>query len=236
MEVVVVLIPSENLREAAARTFDQYVSNLISEYDPEYRHEFSFVFEKRIKKLKRRADNHVLYQSMRRIAVFILALLAAVTIWISVNADARAAFFGWIREITGSYFEYHHSEETANTNESSDYRPTWIPAGYSEDSVRIFDDKTTVCYKDGEGKLLRFSYVNTSMNVDWFFDISQGRTESCCVGECPATFFVPADDHVASAITWIDSNDTTFYLTGFVCQSELIRIAESVKICEKTQK
>lgn len=236
MEVVVVLIPSEILREAAARTFDQYVSNLISDYSPEYRHKFSFAFEKKIKKLKRRADNPVLYQSMRRIAVFVLALLAAVTIWISVDADVRAAFFGWIREITGSYFEYHHSEETANTDESSVYRPTWIPDGYSEDSVRIFDDKTTVRYKDGEGKLLRFSYVNTSMNVDWFFDISHGHTESCHVGEYLATFFTPADDNVACAITWINSNDTAFYLTGFVSESELIRIAESVSNFEKIEK
>jgi len=229
MEVVVVLIPSEILREAAARTFDQYVSNLISDYSPEYRHEFSFAFEKKIKKLKRRADNPVLYHLMRRIAVFVLALLAAGTIWISVDTDARAVFFGWIREISGGYFEYHHSEETANTDESADYRPTWIPVGYLEDSIQIFDDKTTVRYKNSEGKLLRFSYVNTSMNVDWYFDISQGHTESCHVGEYLATFFTPTDDNVACAITWINSNDTAFYLTGFVSESELIRIAESVR-------
>jgi len=227
------VIPNENLREAAARTYERYVSGLLSDYDPEYQNEFSLNFEKKIEKLKRRADHPVFYQSIRRIAVFILALLAAGTIWISVDADARAAFFGWISEITGYYFEYHHDGVRESIDETANYRPTWIPTGYSVDSVRVFDDKTTIRYKNDRGELLRFSYVNTDANVDWFFDVSQGDTQSCRVGEYMATFFTPADNNTASAITWVDSNDTAFYLTGFVSETELIRIAESVKITEK---
>lgn len=224
------MIPNEMLREAATRTYERYVSGLLSDYDPEYRYEFSLDFEKKIKKLKRRADNHIFYQSMRRIAIFILALLAVGTIWISVDADARAAFFGWISEITDSYFEYHHEGVIGNTDETVDYRPTWIPTGYSEDSVRVFDDKTTVRYTNNKGELLRFCYVNTHTNIDWFFEVSSGHTQACHVGEYMATAFTPADDNTASAITWIDSNDTAFFLSGFVSVTELIRIAESVSI------
>lgn len=226
------MIPNEILREAAARTYERYVSDLLSDYDPEYRCEFSLNFEKKIKKLKRRAEHPVFYRSMRRIAIFILALLAAGMIWISVDPDARAAFVGWISEITGSYYKYHHEGKTTDAINSADYRPSWIPDGYSEESVRSFNDKTTVRYKNNEGILLRFSYVNTQRESNWQFDISRGHTQSCHVGEYMATLFISNTDDVASSVMWIDSYDTALSVTGFVSETDLIKIAESVIILD----
>ncbi len=226
------MIPNEMLRESAARTYEKYVSNLLSDFDPEYHYEFSSGFEKRIEKLKRRADHPVLYHTLKRIAIILLTLLIAGTVWISVDADARAVFFGWISEISDNYFDYYHKGVSGDNSGSVDYRPSWIPEGYSEESVRLFNDKTTVLYKNNDGRLLRFSYVITNKEYNWSFDISKGYTQSCRVSNYDATLFVSEDDNVASAITWIDSNDTAFFLTGFITDAELIRIAESVSVIE----
>ena len=224
------MIPNEMLRESAARTYEKYVSNLLSDFDPEYHYEFSSGFEKKIEKLKRRADHPVLYRTMKRIAIIFLTLLIAGAVWISVDDDARAAFFGWISEITGSYYEYHHTSTADNTIEQMDYRPTWIPYGYSEKSVRVFDDKTTVRYLNDGGELLSFSYVNTHEAIDWSFDISKGSMQSCNVGEYSASLFLSDSEDTASFITWVNGYDTAFFITGFISETELMRVAESVSI------
>ena len=67
------MIPNEMLREAAARTCERYVSGLLSDYDPEIRYAFSSGFEKKIKRLKRRADHPAFYRTMRRVEGILLA-------------------------------------------------------------------------------------------------------------------------------------------------------------------
>ena len=224
------MIPNEILREAAARTCERYISGLLSDYDPGYRHEFSSGFEKKINWLKRRADHPAFYRTVRRIAIVLLALLFVGTVWVAVDAEARAAFFGWISEMTDSSFEYRHVGTASEPGEPVDYRPAWIPEGYWEDSVRVFNDKTTVRYKNDSGELLRFSYVNTNRDFNWAFDISKGHTEDCLVGDYAATLFVTETEGVASDVIWVDSNDTAFMVTGFVSEADLIRMAESVRV------
>lgn len=224
------MIPDEMLREAAKRTYEKYILDLLRNYDPEYQHKFSLNFEKKIKKLIRRAMHPILYQSMRRIAVIFLALLLAGTIWITIDAHARAAFFGWFSEITDGYFVYHHEGTTSDNSDSANYRPSWIPNGYMEESVKVFTDKTTVRYRNNKGELLRFSYVETQENVNWAFDISKGHMQSCHVGECTATLFISAEDDVANGLIWVNEDDVAFCVTGFISEGVLIRIAESVNI------
>lgn len=50
------MITEEMLCAAAARSCEIYVSYLERGYTPENQHEFSLQFEKKIKKLKRKAD------------------------------------------------------------------------------------------------------------------------------------------------------------------------------------
>ena len=224
------MISNEMLREAAGRTYEKYIFDLLSDFDPEYHCDFSLGFEKRINKLKRRANHPILYQAMKRIAIILLTILFAGTVWIAIDIEARATFFGWISELTGSYYEYHHKGTTNDNGEPAVYRPSWIPEGYSEESVKFFNDKTTIRYKNSDGELLRFSYVNTQREYDSFFDVTKGHTEQCLVGEYVATLFVSETNEVASAITWVDSNDTAFHLAGFISEAELIKIAESVEV------
>ena len=73
--------------------------NLESGYNADVLHEFSPAFEKKIRKLKRRADHPAFYRTMNRVASILLAILIAIGAWISVDAEARAAVVGWVKEI-----------------------------------------------------------------------------------------------------------------------------------------
>ena len=68
------MITEEMLCAAAARSCEIYVSYLERGYTPENQHEFSLQFEKKIKKLKRKADHPVFYHATKRIASIVLAL------------------------------------------------------------------------------------------------------------------------------------------------------------------
>ena len=222
------MIPDEMLREAIARTYESYISHLLSDYDPEYRCEFSPIFEKKIKKLMRRADHPILYRTLKRIAVILLTLLIAGTVWISVDADARAAFFGWFNEVIGNSFVYHHNESANGNTKPVDYRPLWIPDGYSENTVNVFVDETTVLYKSEAKGYLRFSYIISLEKRTWYLDITDADIKDCCVNAQPAQLFISKLDSVASGITWT-TEDSVFLITGFVTEAELIRMAESVE-------
>ena len=125
------MITEEMLCAAAARSCEIYVSYLERGYNPENQHEFSLQFKKKIKKLKRKADHPVFYHAARRIASIVLAILIAGGVWITVDAEARAAFVGWVKEIYGTYFVYHFEGSSDVNKELVDYRPTLIPNGYN---------------------------------------------------------------------------------------------------------
>lgn len=85
------MITEEMLCAAAARSCELYTADLESGYNADVLHEFSPAFEKKIRKLKRRADHPAFYRTMNRVASILLAILIAIGAWISVDAEARAA-------------------------------------------------------------------------------------------------------------------------------------------------
>ncbi len=227
------MIPNEILREAAARTYERYVSALLSDYDPEYRYEFSLNFDKKINKLKRRADHPVFYQTIRRVAAVILTLLLVGTAWIALDTEARAAFWGWIGKIVDTYFSYHIDYEggsrDASNAESAEFRPGWLPEGYSEYTVIDPHQMTTVVYINDDKEVLSFSYISKHDEEDLFIDTSQTVIVETVIGDSPAVLFLSQVEDVANAISWADSNDILFHISGFVSDNDLLKIAESVQ-------
>jgi hypothetical protein len=65
------MIPEELLCEAAARSCEAYVSYLEADYDAGETYEFSKAFEKRIDKLKRRADHPIFWIPLRSSSRFL---------------------------------------------------------------------------------------------------------------------------------------------------------------------
>jgi hypothetical protein len=230
------VIPDEMLREAIARTYESYISHLLSDYDPEYRCEFSPIFEKKIKKLMRRADHPILYHTLKRIAVILLTLLIAGTVWISVDADARAAFFGWVSDTISTYFVYNYIGEANDSFDSSDYRPNWLPDGYSEISEKASDKRTRVTYlNDKSESYIVFIYYRNKEEPSVFVEFSDTNAVEAQVNGCSVMFFVSEKEDVTSAITWVSTDDSLFYMSGYLGENELIMIAESVQKITKQE-
>lgn len=223
------MITEEMLREAAEKASEALTAYYERDYDPDKPLEIPPEFEKKIERLKRRAKHPVFYKTMNRVASIALAILITGSAWITVDAEARAAVVGWVKDIYETYFVFRHDGTTDTNAESADYRPTWIPDGYSEFKVNASETRTVVIYDNEAGEMIRFSFIQDPDETDWFIDVSQAGIKNATVNGNKADLLIAQNPEEANAIAWI-SDDTAFYVTGFVDENDLIRIAESVKI------
>ena len=223
------MITDSMLRSAAKKSCEIYVNQLESGYDPKTQHEFSPEFEKKIKKLRRKANHPIVYRSLQRIASIILVCLIACGAWFTVDAEARAAFFGWVKEIYETYFVYRFEGNADYSESTVAYRPTWLPEGYTEFYVDDVDATTVVSYQNADGLLLTFRYTHNPNETDWFIDATHAVIKETTVNGYPAEILLADNITTASVIAWTDEQDSAFYVSGFLSESELIKIAENIQ-------
>lgn len=225
------MITDEMLRTAAARSCELYVNYLERDYNPEYQHEFSPQFEKKIERLKRIANHPVLFHMLNRVASIILAILIFGGIWLAVDVEVRATFFGWVKEIHEMLFAYRFSGEVEPAFENYEYRPTWVPDRYSEYQTVNENGGVTVFYKNETGERLRFSYIYNPNTTEWYIDTSNTTQTSVSVNGQPADLFIAANQETANTIFWTaPTENVAFHVSAFISEDELIRVAESVII------
>ena len=223
------MITDDMLRSAAEKSCEIYVSRLEAGYDPKTQHKFSPEFEKKIKKLERKANHPIIYRSLQRIASIILVCLIACGAWFTVDAEARAAFFGWVKEIYETYFVYRFEGNADYSESSVAYRPTWLPEGYTEFHTSETESTTAVLYQNEEGLLLTFQYTHNPNETDWFIDAEHAVIKETTVNGCPAEIFMTDNITDSSSIAWIDEQNSAFSVSAFLSESELIKIAENVQ-------
>ena len=102
------MITEEMLREAAEKASEALAAYYERDYDPDKPLEIPSEFEKKIERLKRRAKHPVFYKTMHRVASIVLVILITGSAWITVDAEARAAVVGWVKEIYETYFVFRH--------------------------------------------------------------------------------------------------------------------------------
>lgn len=96
------MITDERLRAAAEKSSDLYLCCMEEGYDAIPPHEFSEPFERKIRKLKKRADHPYFYKMMHKVAVIILAVLIGGSAWLAVDTEARASFLDGSKRCTKS--------------------------------------------------------------------------------------------------------------------------------------
>ena len=223
------MISDSMLRSAAKKSCEIYVSRLEAGYDPKAQHKFSPEFEKKIKKLKRKANHPIVYRSLQRIASIILVCLIACSAWLTVDAEARSAFFGWVKEIYETYFVYRFEGNADYSNSTVAYRPTWLPEGYTEFYIENTESTAVVSYQNEEGLLLTFQYTHNPNETDWFIDAEHAVIKETTVNGCPAEILLADNITTASVIVWTDEQDSAFYVSAFLGESELIKVAENIQ-------
>ncbi len=227
------MITEAMLHSAAEKSCDIYVNCLQSGFDTEKQHVFSLQFERKIKKLKRKADHPFFYHSVQRVASILLALLICASVWLAIDVKARAAVFGWLKEVNETFFVYRFEDESNAGVTQTDYRPSWLPEGYKVFAVNETAGTIMVIYSNEVGEMLKFSYAHNPSKTDWFIDASDTVRTNLTISGNQADLLTSTNSDIASAILWTTPDNTAFYISGFLSEADLISVAESIQDTEE---
>lgn len=199
----------------------------LSAQQPE--HDFSPGFERKMRKLIRRADHPIRYRAVRAAACLLLAALLSGCTALAVSPEVRAAFVGWVREVSEGWFVYRYTGEEQLTLEDTVYLPTWAPEGYEEIASPQTGTFVRTQYENGAKESLTVSYVKgtemSSLNVEWEGAVVRQTLVGCLLADL---YLNP--DGGPNILVWTDSEkDVAFWITAPLSEKELVQVAESIQ-------
>lgn len=196
-------------------------------------HDFTPAFEKKMKKLLRRAKHPAWHKFVQTAACLLLVLLLTGCAVLAVSPEAREVFAGWVREVYESYFVYRYAGQEETDAGNVIYRPTWTPDGWRESDVSEDNVVTCVIYTNGtdeEGAFLAFVCAKDPEASDVYIDNGDYvDAEEIQIQGGKADLYLDNRDH-SNVIVWtVEETGILFLLQGPLTSDELVRMAESVK-------
>lgn len=113
------MIREDMLKEAAAEA-DRAIRDALPA-PAECKHEFPLAFQRKMRRIFRKARHPGYYKLLKFAAGFVLTAVLAGSAWLTVDAKARAAFSAWMRERHETFAEYRFSGKTPQKDEAADY-------------------------------------------------------------------------------------------------------------------
>lgn len=225
------MITDEELRRAAAIAEERLMSSLPEPEDCDF--EPSERFHRRMKGVFQRAEHPVLFWAKRSAACFLLVFFIGSAALLTFSTEARAAFFGWIKNSYDTYFIYQYDGDPPEVQEGVKYYPTWIPEGYWEAARDEMEDGFV--FQNDEGQLIAFGFAQKTTNSDSSLLLNFGEqgadVHRGTVGEYPAEIYIARSKDEQNAVIWTNEKENTlFYISAFIDEDELIKMAESVEV------
>lgn len=157
----------------------------------------------------------VIYKLPRYAACFVLAAALASGTWLTANAEARTAFFAWMREQYEAFVEYKFTGEASQENESADYELTWLPEGFSLQKEQNLDGGTYLTYTDDSGQRIIFSCLKGDDAASLFVTSDYTEVQSTQVGDICADFYQADGEASSNMFVWSSAeNDLVFFCYG----------------------
>ena len=198
------MISDETLKKATAEA-DQAIRDSLPA-PAECEHEFSPSFQRKMRRTFRKAKYPVIYKLPKYAACFVLVVVLASSTWLTVDAEARAAFFAWVREQYETFIEYRFVGDTTQNDKSKQYELTQLPDGFIETNRMESKGNAVVIYQ------------NTS-------DVQIVR-----IGNIDAEFYLSSDPDISNGLVWQSEDRNTFFcITSTLPQEVMLRLAESVQ-------
>lgn len=172
---------------------------------------------------------HIIWPRVRSAAAcFLLAVLLTGSAILTFSVEARAAFFGWVREQYAVFYEYFFEGEVV-TSDPAKYELGWVPEGYTLFSSYELPGGEGLVYTDEKGHMVSFTYTsNTSGGTAFFVDGVDYEQKSATVNGCHADVYIATDPTQTSSIVWT-SDETLFYIAAPLDEDGLIKTAENIR-------
>lgn len=220
------MITDEMLAQAAAELADAINESLPS--PSECTHQFSPQFEKKMKRLIRRANHPTVYRALRSVVSILLVIMIGFGSTLAVSAEAREIVFGWVKQQYENFYEYFFEGEVEPT-ESEKYQPGWMPEDCEFLTIQETAGGETYIYKDQSGLLAQFYYIYDPDSQKMYIDTVEYISESVSINGHSGELYLSVNEGETSSIVWTDStNNVLFYFSGAFDKETLIKMAENV--------
>lgn len=233
-----IVLSDEELKQAAASVRQSLLDSLPAPSQCEY--EFSDTFQVKMKKMITRHDlRRTVRKAMRRVAAFFLAALIGISVWLTVDAEARAAFVSWMREVYEERIIYRFFGES-EADGLPVYRITWLPEGYEEIDVYNEDKIYNALYQKGDDVMNAFVFDYRFVQCGDLSVIEVNEKDYnhkvIDIHGMNADFYEAAIPGETNNLIWVDEEaGIVFELIGFFDESVMQHIAESVALTNPTK-
>ena len=222
------MISDETLKKATAEA-DQAIRDSLPA-PAECEHEFSPSFERKMRRTFRKAKHPVIYKLPRYAACFVLAVALASGTWLTVDAEARAAFLAWVREQYEAFVEYRFIGEAPQENTTVEYELTWLPEGFSFQKEQRLGNSTYITYTDNSGQRIIFSYLQGNDSTSLFMAADYTEVQSVQIGNTKADFYQASQETAPNGLVWISEEENLcFCITAPLSKDTIIKMAEGIQ-------
>ena len=166
---------------------------------------------------------------LSKVACVFLAVLLTGSAVLTFSVEARAAFFGWVREQVETYYMYFF-EGNAAVTEPAKYELGWMP----ENCIFVTSYETAggevYIYTDERDTLIQFTYTSEPDNEKVYVDYAEYTEKQVTINGNTASLFIAPSEDNTDGIVWTDPNTNTLsFISGHFDQETFIKIAENVK-------
>ena len=145
-------------------------------------------------------------------------------------AEARAAFFAWVREQYETFIEYRFVGDTTQNDKSKQYELTQLPDGFFETNRMESKGNAVVIYQNGSGKTIQFTYSQGDDSISLFLESNTSDVQIVRIGNIDAEFYLSSDPDISNGLVWQSEDRNTFFcITSTLPQEVMLRLAESVQ-------
>lgn len=220
------MITDEMISQAAGEL--AYAMNKSLPEPGECNHQFSAGFERKIKRLMRRADYPGMYRVFRAVASIILVISIGFASLLAISPEARAAVFGWVRRQYESFYEFYFEGEPEVSGEVR-YCPQWIPEGYELESAQEIVGGERYIYSNKNGQSILFSYMSASESSKLYAEGAGCTQFDVEINGNHGEVFTSDNPEESNLIVWTDSETgILLYLNAILDKDSLVTFAENV--------
>ena len=164
-----------------------------------------------------------------KVACVFLAVLLTGSAVLTFSVEARAAFFGWVREQYDNFYHYFFE------GDAMPIQPVKYELGYVPENCIFVTSYETAggevyIYTDERDTLIQFSYTSEPNKEDTYVVHEEVERVDVTVNDYPAEIFITPSDDETDGIVWTDSDtNILFFISGHFDEETFIKMAENVK-------
>ena len=220
------MIPEEKLRAALEEYEDALMASLPEPGQCD--HQFSEGFEKKMRRVRRRARHPAVYKALQRAACALLVAACLFAGLMAVDAGARASVLNWLGEQADNFTCYFFTGES-NCGEQVEYELSWLPGVYSAEDSKNLDNIGSIVYMDEAKQIIEFSYRYETQTSLLYFGGEEYTHKNILVGGSAADMYLSITGEKNNGIIWYDpEKEVLFCISAPYGEEELVKMAENV--------